>query len=315
MMGIPSRVRRTVQQMPGTSSRNLITRMLPPIPLSWPGLTRPSSAASVPLDGRINTRVKPECMVRHDSGAKFPMFFKALFAGGDIWVIKSRKGKALSGIESCAFCDPGSRFAWPGRRFAIASLVLFGSLAPVSAADKRYPDWPCRQLKVPVLSPAAMWTGPSIEGVGNAWEEAPGLPELVAHLAARRTPMAEAEKAIADYLTGTPAEKQEKAKLLFAGLLETLNGERTQVMNGLERASRKQKGVAESIREVAAKFRELQDAPNPDQAQIEDLGRQIEWRTRIFDERRKTMNFACEVPIEIEQRLFGLARAIQGALG
>ena len=218
-------------------------------------------------------------------------------------------------IEAVVFGDPGSRFAWQGWRLVIAALLLFAALLPASAADKRYPDWPCRQLKVPVLSPAAIWTGPSIEGIGNAWEETPGLPDLVAHLAARRTPMDEAEKAIADYLTGTPAEKREKGKLLFAGLLETLNGERTQVMNGLERASRKQKGVAENIREVAAKFHELQDAPNPDQAQIEDLGRQIEWRTRIFDERRKTMNFACEVPIDIEQRLFGLARAIERLLG
>ena len=130
----------------------------------------------------------------------------------------------------------------------VAALTYFGSLTPCRALDKRYPDWPCRQLKVPFLSPAAIWTGPPIDTVGNAWEEAPGLPDLVARLAARRTPMAEAEKEIANYLTGTAEEKQEKAKLLFAGLLETLNTQRTQVMNGLERAYRKQKQFAETIR-------------------------------------------------------------------
>jgi hypothetical protein len=31
-------------------------------------------------------------------------------------------------------------------------------------------------------------------------------------------------------------------------------------------------------------------------------------------ERRKTMNFVCEVPVLIEQRLFALARAIQQSL-
>ena len=71
----------------------------------------------------------------------------------------------------------------------------------------------------------------------------------MARLAARRTPMAEAEKEIANYLTGTAEEKQEKAKLLFAGLLETLNTQRTQVMTGLERANRKQKEFAQTIRE------------------------------------------------------------------
>ena len=202
------------------------------------------------------------------------------------------------------------------RTLAIAAVLPFcGSVTPCWALDKRYPDWPCKQLKVPVLSPAAIWAGPPIDNVGNAWEEAPGLPDLVARLAARRTPMAEAEKEIANYLTGTAEEKQEKAKLLFAGLLETLNIQRTQVMNGLERAYRKQKQVAETIRGETDKFRQLQDAPNADQAQIEELARQIEWETRIFEDRRKTTSFACEVPIEIEQRLFALSRAIQSALG
>ena len=196
-----------------------------------------------------------------------------------------------------------------------AAFTFFGSVTPCWPLDKRYPDWPCKQLKVPVLSAAAMWAGPPIDNVGNAWEQAPGLPELVARLAARRTPMAEAEKEIANYLTGTAEEKQEKAKLLFAGLLETLNTQRTQVMNGLERANRRQKEFAETIRDEVEKIGRLQDSPTPDQPQIEELGRQIEWGTRIFEDRRKTMSFACEVPVEIEQRLFALSRAIQGALG
>jgi hypothetical protein len=216
------------------------------------------------------------------------------------------------------FCDPGSRFAWPGRRPCLAAGVAFLFLgvmaAPAHALDKRYPDWPCKQLKVPALTPAAMWAGPPIENVGNAWEQAPGLPELVARLSARRTPLPDAEKAIADYVTGTPPEKQEKAKLLFAGLLDTLNAQRTQVMNGLERASRKQKDFAETIRETINRLRERQDDKSADPAQVEDLSRRVEWETRIFEDRRKTMRFACEAPIEIEQRLFALARAIQAAL-
>ena len=141
----------------------------------------------------------------------------------------------------------------------LAAFTFFGSVTPCWPLDKRYPDWPCKQLKVPVLSAAAIWAGPPIDHVGNAWEQAPGLPELVARLAARRTPMAQAEKDIANYLTGTAEEKQEKAKLLFAGLLETLNTQRTEVMTGLERASRKQKEFAETIREEVEKIGRLQD--------------------------------------------------------
>ena len=40
----------------------------------------------------------------------------------------------------------------------------------------------------------------------------------------------------------------------------------------------------------------------------------IDWDTRIFEERRKTISYACEVPVLIEQRLFALARAIQHSM-
>jgi len=40
----------------------------------------------------------------------------------------------------------------------------------------------------------------------------------------------------------------------------------------------------------------------------------VEWDTRIFDERIKTIGYVCEVPVLIEQRLFALARAIQQSL-
>src|SRR6516164_5286834 len=86
------------------------------------------------------------------------------------------------------------------------------------AADPRFPDWPCNQIKVPEISVAAVWTGPSIDDVENAWEEDATIRDLVARLAARRTPLDDAQKAIADVITGGESERQKKAKLIFAGL-------------------------------------------------------------------------------------------------
>src|SRR5438128_6250204 len=100
------------------------------------------------------------------------------------------------------------------------------------AADPRFPDWPCNQVKVPEISVAAMWTGPSIDDVGNAWEGDATIKDLVTRLAARRTPLEEAQKAISDVITGTESERQKKARLIFAGLLKTLNHERSEVMQG-----------------------------------------------------------------------------------
>ena len=182
------------------------------------------------------------------------------------------------------------------------------------AADPRYPDWPCIQIKVPEISIAAVWSGPSIDDVGSAWEKDPAIRDVVTRLAARRTPLDEAQKAISDFITGNASERSQKAKLIFAGLFATLNGERSQVMNGIERFSRQQTAFADRIRLEIAELRDLQDAPVHDQGKLDELANRIDWDTRIFEERRRTISYACEVPVLIEQRLFALARAIQQSI-
>jgi hypothetical protein len=199
-------------------------------------------------------------------------------------------------------------------RWSVAIAAAIASLGTAFAADPRFPDWPCNQVKVPEISVAAVWAGPSIDDVGNAWEDDATIKDLVARLAARRTPLDDAQKAISDVITGTESERQKKAKLIFAGLFKTLNHERSEVMQGIERYFRKQREFSDQIRSKILQLRELQDRPDPDQSRIDELTNRVEWDTRIFEERRKTMNFVCEVPVLIEQRLFALARAIQQSL-
>jgi hypothetical protein len=129
-------------------------------------------------------------------------------------------------------------------------------------ADPRFPDWPCAQIKVPEISVAAVWSGPSIDDVGTAWESDPAPRNLVARLAARRTPLDAAEAAISEFISGDAADRQEKGKLLFAGLFTILNQERSQVMNGLERFSRQQAAFANRIRVEISELRELQATPS-----------------------------------------------------
>jgi hypothetical protein len=194
---------------------------------------------------------------------------------------------------------------------AVAALMGAGARDTARAADPRYPDWPCNQLKVPEISIAAVWAGPPIDDVRESWGNDPKLKDLVDRVAARRTPMDEAQKRIADFLTDSAGEKEDKAKRLFAGLFETLNRQRSEVMNGIERITRKQKALAGKIRADALELRTLQDAAERDQTKVEELTNQVSWSTRIFEDRRKTINYVCEVPGLIERRLFSLARAIQ----
>src|SRR6202000_3323527 len=89
---------------------------------------------------------------------------------------------------------------------------------PAFALDPRYPDWPCQQLKVPEISIASVWNGPPLESIDAIKPTDPKENELVPRLAARRTPMDDAKKLIADFVVGSKEEKQEKANTLFAGL-------------------------------------------------------------------------------------------------
>jgi hypothetical protein len=199
-------------------------------------------------------------------------------------------------------------------RWSIAPIVLLlsaGSIGICFAADSRYPDWPCAQAKVPEISVAAVWAGPPLGDASQKWKEDPKVSALVPRLAARRTPLEEAEKTIADFLAGALAEKAEKGTLLFAGLFDALNAQRSSVMSGIERVTRKQREAAEKIRDDTLALQALQDAIPKDDAKIDELSNQLVWETRIFEDRRRVVKFVCEVPTSIDQRLFALGRMIQ----
>ncbi len=195
--------------------------------------------------------------------------------------------------------------------FLLALFVFETALLSPGRADPRYPDWPCVQPKVAELSTASMWDGPSIADVGSSWQDDLKVKDLVDRIAPRRTSLDEAQKAIAEFLAEKPAEKQERAKELFAGLFYTLNGERGEVMDGLERVSRKEVDLGDKIKSDVTELRTQEDAPDADQAKIKTLADEVEWSTRIFEDRRKTIRYVCEVPTTIEQRIFALARAIE----
>jgi cytochrome c551/c552 len=196
-------------------------------------------------------------------------------------------------------------------RIATSALLAFIATSGVChAADPRYPDWPCVQAKVPEISLAAVWAGPSLDDVANKWKDDAKVSALVAKAAARRTPLEEAQKAITEYLNSS-ADKTQSGKLLFSGLFDSLNAQRSSVLNGLERITRKQREAADKIRADTLAMHALQGEAQPDQAKIDEFGNQLVWETRIFEDRRRVIKFVCEVPTAIDQRLFALGRAIQ----
>ena len=195
--------------------------------------------------------------------------------------------------------------------------ILLGALALSAAwsqaclaADPRYPDWPCAQAKVPEISLAAVWAGPPLDDVQNKWKDDSKVAALVTKTAARRLPLDDAEKDIKAFLAASN-DKAAAGKLLFAGLFDTLNAERSTVMNGLERVMRKQREAADKIRADTMALQTMQSDASPDQQKVDELSNQLLWETRIFEDRRKVVKYVCEVPTAIDQRLFALGRVIQ----
>ena len=198
------------------------------------------------------------------------------------------------------------------RLIAIGALLFLTASGEFSlAADPRYPDWPCVQAKVPEISLAAVWAGPPLDDVKDKWKDDSKVSALVSKLAARRTPLDDAQKLITELLASPATDKATTGKLLFAGLFDSLNAQRSSVLNGLERITRKQREAADKIRSDVSALHALQGAASPDQAKIDELSNQMVWQTRIFEDRQRVVKFVCEVPTAIDQRLFALGRMIQ----
>jgi len=200
------------------------------------------------------------------------------------------------------------------RALLLALLAALLPAASAGAADRRHPDWPCVQARVQEMSVAAVWAGPALGDATARWDSDAKIKDLVARLAARRTPIEEAQKMAAAFLAASGDAKQDKAKLVFAGLFDTLNRLRSEVIAGIERYTRRQREFAERIRASTLKLHALQDAPDSPSKEVEELTNQVEWETRIFEDRRRTIAYVCEVPALIERRAFALGRTIQEAL-
>jgi hypothetical protein len=179
-------------------------------------------------------------------------------------------------------------------------------------------DWPCVQRKVETLSVAAIWDGPSIEGV-KGWFREPGMADLIEFISTRRIPVDEAEQAITQYAEGLPKDQRdEKLVMLFAGLFDKMAGQRRSVMSGIEKYQKSQKERARELERQSTALGELESKQAPgttqDTPEIAALREKFNWAQRIFQERQSSIPLACELPVLIEERLYALTRTIRGLM-
>ncbi|WP_363350277.1 hypothetical protein [Methylocystis echinoides] len=197
----------------------------------------------------------------------------------------------------------------------LAALILAASLsAPWADAQTSQGDWPCKQVRVPEIALGGVWTGPSLDKERREWLSDPAVADLVGRIAPRRTPLEEAEKAIADFAKNAGGDRKARLTLLFAGLYDRMNDERRDVVTGLDRFGRRLKDMAEKTREETQAFYDLQNRKPPDPEAVKKAAEALQWRVRLFEEQRKMGAYVCESPALIEQRFGALARAIMAAM-
>ncbi len=196
-------------------------------------------------------------------------------------------------------------------RLPLSLFALLLAATPALANDPTDPDWPCVQRKAPHLSIGQMWTGPTPDAASTAAAARPDVQALADRIALRRTPMDQAETAIAEF-----AASADPAALtgLFQATFDRIDTLRSRLIDGIGRYARGQKDLAARVETSRARMAELEAAATPDYDAMDQVEKQLDWDSRIFDERRQSLTYVCETPVILEQRAFALARAIAGHL-
>jgi hypothetical protein len=196
-------------------------------------------------------------------------------------------------------------------KLVLAASLLWTATVYAAPPGPRDPDWPCQQIKVPQLSLASVWSGPPVP---DDWRQDQQVTDLAQTVVQRRLPIEQAQQSVREFARQAGEQKQAKLLELMAGLFRMLDDERSSVVAGLDRFGARQKELAAQLRDDNEKLRVMQADSSSDAGDINQMTQRITWEAQIFQDRRQSLSYACDVPGKIEQRLFALARTVQELL-
>jgi hypothetical protein len=194
------------------------------------------------------------------------------------------------------------------------ALVLFAGSAAASPIAPVDPNWPCQGVRVSSLQVAQVWPGPAIDGAALAWRDDENVAALVRGIAQRRVPLDAAKARIQTFAQHAGADRQAKLLKVIAGLFSVMNAERNSVIDGLDRAGARQKELAATLRDDNERLLQSQSTARANAAQANQLQQKVAWEAEVFQDRRQSLRYACDVPSKIEQRLLALAKTVSQQL-
>jgi hypothetical protein len=192
----------------------------------------------------------------------------------------------------------------------IFSFVL--SVARPGLAQEDYEsEWPCIQRLVDSIPLATVWQGPAIKEFTATWWEDKTLLPLVNELLDETLTEEESADIINGYVETLGKDKDKKLLALFSGLFLRSSELRARQIRGIKEFYRRQIERAERIGLMAKELRNMeQEGVGEESPEYMGLSETLIWNTRIYDERNKLIDYVCEAPVFLEQRLGIQARII-----
>lgn len=197
---------------------------------------------------------------------------------------------------------------------AVLSLTAHYQPAKAFTEDK---DWPCIQRKVEALSAGQMWRGNPVDPANKSWQENKAVVKLANTIIARRIPLEETDQLIIEFTKQNTNDTNKLLEQTFLALLDETNKIRKEIISGIGKFSKRQKGFSKRIIENQRKVADFEkkDADGTltkeQDREFAKLEQQVEWDTRIHEEREKSLEYVCESPVLLEQRLFALSQQLK----
>ena len=196
----------------------------------------------------------------------------------------------------------------------VACYLLITS-QPLSARYGGGENWPCVQRKVAKLTVGEMWTISVLDEKNISWKQNQLSKSIIKEILPRRISIEKARDAIRYFVKTNQGQNLNKHLAdIFLELLSQTNSIRTSVVGGIGRYAARQKQLARTINTHRKRVTKLEAIDEPSKEQDKELGeldKKLEWDIRIHEEREQSLEYVCEVPVLLSQRLYQLAKELQ----
>ena len=202
--------------------------------------------------------------------------------------------------------------------FLFSFFLIIVSSAHSASKDKPPKKWPCDQVYNPQLNLSTIWQGPSIESALKDWWKHDDVIEYVNILSDPTLDEEVGKQLINEFAKKytyagliKKAEQKEKLIFLFAGLYQKAKDRRSRQYKGIIKFVDRQEDLRKAIGSSSKLIRKYRKE-KLDQKSIKykDAASQLEWNTKVFDQRTKLTEYICEEPVFNTQRLGYQSREI-----